>query len=87
MSDPTRFKAHEQLMSRMAEAQGADLERAMQFGKLTPDAYTDAVLSCTGCSDPVGCREGLRQNQTTMPEFCRNQAMIRRIAVMSSGAE
>ncbi len=80
MSSLPRFQAHERLMSRMADAQGADLERAMQFGDLTPEDYGDAVLACTGCSDPEGCRHHLAEHRPGIPEFCRNSDMIQRIA-------
>ena len=80
MSEFTRFQAHERLMSRMADAQGADLDRAMQFGELSPEDYTDAVLACTGCSDPAGCRTHLQQERAGIPGFCRNRGMIERIA-------
>lgn len=87
MSNLHRFQAHERLMSRMADAQGADLDRAMQFGELTPEEYTDAVLGCTGCSDVDGCKGHLQDNRTGMPGFCRNQDMIQRLAVKTITAD
>lgn len=80
MSYEARFKAHEQLMTRMADANGADLDLAMQTGSLSPESYEAAVHNCTGCSDPDGCKSFLRDERSGLPNFCRNQDLILRLS-------
>ena len=80
MSYEARFKVHEQLMSRMADANGADLDLAMQQGDLSPGDYHAAVQKCTGCSDPESCRSFLQDGRSGIPNFCRNQDMILRFS-------
>ena len=73
MSKDHRFQAHERLMSRLADANGVDLDLMMQSGELSPETYEDAVLNCTGCSDPEGCAAQLRGGSSEIPDFCRNR--------------
>ncbi len=80
MSNMPRFQEHERLMSRMADANGVDLDLAMQQGDLTPENFTAAVLACTGCSDPGACNQHLQDGLTEIPAFCRNGDMIARLA-------
>jgi hypothetical protein len=80
MSYESRFNTHEQLMSRMAAANGADLELAMQTGALAPEGYEAAVHKCTGCNDADGCRSFLQDGRSGMPDFCRNQDLILRFS-------
>ena len=73
MSNDHRFHAHERLMSRLADANGVDLDLMMQSGELTPEEFREAVLNCTGCSDPEGCSALLRGGGSGIPTFCRNR--------------
>ena len=72
MSYEARFKAHEQLMTRMADANGADLDLAMQTGSLSPESYEAAVhnahIACL-CNGPLGglasvCGQGKNPTET-----------------------
>lgn len=83
MSDNTRFQRHERLMSRMADAGGVDLDLSILRGDLTPEQYSDAVFACTGCSDPQGCEQHLRDGRPGVPTFCRNGDMIARLSEAS----
>lgn len=80
MSTLERFRKHERLMSRMADANGIDLDLKMQSGELTPASYEDAVLNCTGCSDPEGCQKHLGEGRSGFPTFCRNRDALLRLA-------
>lgn len=72
MSNDHRYYAHERLMTRLADANGVDLDLLMQSGSLSPERYEDAVLNCTGCSNPEGCDAHLRAGRSEIPDFCRN---------------
>lgn len=76
MSFDNRYRTHERLMTQLAAAQGVDLDLDMQTGALLPETYQEAVLACTGCSDPDGCRTHLLRNQTGAPAFCRNRELV-----------
>lgn len=79
------FETHEALMDEMARTLGADLDEAELRGALPPEERAGLLLSCTGCSDPGGCREWLSAHghADEAPEFCRNgdhlQALVRRL--------
>ena len=87
MSSSSRLQHHERLMSRMAEANGVDLDLAMQRGDLGPDLYLGAAKSCTGCSDPERCERFLDEGRSGIPDFCRNGDMIRRLADASPASD
>lgn len=80
MSTETRFQTHERLMTRMADANGVDLELRLQTGEISPDFYEHAVLNCTGCSDAEGCRAHLAEGREGFPGFCRNQDALARLS-------
>lgn len=80
MSVWSRLSLHESLFSRMADVNGADLPLAMQSGQLTPESFRSGVLSCMGCSKPDACEARLTSDTPGIPDFCRNGAMIRRLA-------
>lgn len=80
MSLWSRMSHHERLMSRMADANDADLDLALQCGDLGLEEYRSAVLSCMGCSDASGCERLLSEKQGGIPDFCRNGSMIRRLS-------
>jgi hypothetical protein len=83
MTDQTRIKHHAQLVDDMAGALGVDLEDAMLEGRMSMDQLSDAVLSCTGCSNPEHCAKWLTtqtgQAEAT-PDYCRNSDMLSRLA-------
>ena len=83
MSIWSRISLHERLFSRMADLNGADLPDAMQSGELSPESFRSGVLACTGCSEPGTCETVLRRGDRGIPDFCRNGAMIRRLAEIS----
>jgi hypothetical protein len=76
MTDTTTIRRHATLVDRMAQKLGLDLEQKVLEGQLDPDSLCDAVLDCTGCSDPDGCTVWLDTpaSQTdAAPSMCRNR--------------
>ncbi len=69
---------HEELMTRMAQVVGADLDEAELRGDLTPEMRDDMVLSCTGCTSPGDCARFLDATETAeaTPEYCRNGMIL-----------
>ena len=83
MVNRATIKHHAGLMDDMAGAVGVDMEEAMLEGQLTMDQLNDAVLSCTGCSNPENCAHWLEAQTDTAeatPEYCRNGGMLSRLA-------
>ncbi|MEQ5869452.1 hypothetical protein J4E08_06005 [Sagittula sp. NFXS13] len=79
MQSPAVLKKHAELVDRMATAQGIDLEEQMMRGRVTTPDLADAVLRCTGCSNPEHCRSWLASQQRVAqgtPDYCRNTEML-----------
>ena len=75
MSATKNYKRHAALVDKMAGLQGLDLEELIMRGKLQIDSLGDAVLRCTGCSNPDGCEAWMQQVEgpvAGVPEMCRN---------------
>ncbi|MDR9392872.1 MAG: DUF6455 family protein [Roseovarius sp.] len=82
MPTTATLKRHAALVDRMAESLGLDLEEKMLEARLDVDDITDAVLACTGCSNPDGCERWLdtRQGKASRPpEICRNYELFERL--------
>lgn len=75
---------HADLVDRMAGRLGVDLEQAMMEGRLSVDQLGDAVLSCTGCSQPDTCERWLAlfadAPAAAAPGYCRNGEMLGALA-------
>ena len=79
MQSRTTLKRHARLVDTMAEAQGIDLEEAILRGKMSISDLDDAVLRCTGCSDPGRCERFLGAVDRmieSVPDFCRNDELF-----------
>lgn len=78
MSNQSTFGRHADLMDRMATTVGVDLEEAVLRGLATPSELTDAVLSCTGCTNADHCEGwlGTGESADTTPDYCRNRAFL-----------
>ena len=75
MQDTKKLRRHADLVDRMANALGLDLELMTMEGKLRIDTIGDAVMRCTGCSDPTACNHWLTVQDSpvdTTPDMCRN---------------
>lgn len=69
-------KRHADLVDRMANTLGLDLEEKIMQGKLEIDTLGEAVMRCTGCADPDACEQWLAAQEGTAPAaapgLCRN---------------
>lgn len=82
MTANATLKTHANLVDRMAETLGLDLEETMMEGRMTIDQLSDAVLSCTGCTQPEACQHWLADQARPAPEppeYCRNRDMFTRL--------
>lgn len=79
------LKRHAALVDTMAQTRGIDLEEQAMRGNVSFDEISDAVLSCTGCSNPEGCSSWLKAHEggsATSPSYCRNDALFARLGEM-----
>lgn len=75
MTQNMTMRRHTDLVDRMADTLGIDLEEKVYAGQLDPETLCDAVLRCTGCSDPDGCEKWLAAQDGVVenpPIMCRN---------------
>jgi hypothetical protein len=78
----TTLKRHAALVDRMATTVGVDLEEKLMAGLLNVDTIGDAVLNCTGCSNPCGCETWLEAHShgaDAPPSMCRNTDLFERL--------
>ena len=78
MQGKRELKTHAALVDQMAKTVGVDLEEAVLQGIAEFDDLADAVLRCTGCSDPAHCAGWLAETNTrqTPPSYCRNYDLL-----------
>ncbi|NIY96262.1 hypothetical protein HC022_08370 [Salipiger sp. HF18] len=79
MPGATDFKRHAMLVDHMATTLGLDLEEQMMRGRLSLSQLEDAVLNCTGCTQPCACEQWLGAQAETAPDapdYCRNAALF-----------
>ncbi len=73
------LRIHAQLVDRMADTLGLDLEESILRGQMQIDDLSDAVLRCTGCTQPGACQHWLAETprpQATPPGYCRNSDLF-----------
>ncbi|AMY68436.1 DUF6455 family protein [Frigidibacter mobilis] len=84
MCEARTLNRHAALVSRMAETLGLDLTQATREGRLSADAWRDAVLACTGCADPGDCMIWLADRHEAgaeaPPDYCRNAGLMAELA-------
>ncbi len=87
MTPKETLKRHANLLDRMADQVGVDLQEAAISGAVSLDQLSDAVLRCSECPDPVCCARGLAGEEFggKPPEFCRNREMLGRLSRTSRG--
>lgn len=85
MTRTNQLKHHANLVDRMANAVGVDLqEHMLRPDGPTIDDLTDAVLRRTQCSDPGHCAQWLSERSAgadRTPGYCRNQDFLQRMGV------
>ena len=69
LGDPT---LHQDLMKRMAKAQGFDLRVEQARGTLSDGDVGDMLTRCRGCSDVGGCAAALDTGE--VPDTCNNDS-------------
>ncbi len=75
MTNNLTTKRHADLVDRMANTLGLDLEEKVMEGKLEIDTLGEAVMRCTGCADPDSCEQWLAAQEgiaPAAPDMCRN---------------
>jgi hypothetical protein len=74
MQSTSTLKRHAQLVDRMANTLGVDLEQKIMEGQMTFEGLGDVVLACTGCANPDACEQWLARTTSaeTTPDYCRN---------------
>lgn len=79
MPNSQLLKRHAELVDRMSQSLGLDLEEAMMKGQMQMDTLGDAVLRCTGCAEADTCDHWLaaQSGQADQPpEYCRNTELF-----------
>lgn len=79
MTTTNTLKRHAALVDRMASAQGLDLEEQILRGRMSLPDLDDAVLRCTGCTQPCACEtwlDALTEAVETPPAYCRNTPLF-----------
>lgn len=87
MTPKATLKRHADLLDRMADQAGVDLQEAALAGAVSLDQLSDAVLRCAECPDPDCCARGLAGEGFggKPPEFCKNREMLGRLRQSSRG--
>lgn len=80
MANQHLFRRHADLVDRMADRLGVDLEEAVLRGQMELDELSDAVVRCSGCQNPDNC-EYILDNSigTGTPAYCRNTALFTKL--------
>ncbi len=76
MSYIERLVHHEQLMTRMASQNGADIDLALMTGAMTPSDLHEATFRCMGCTQTSNCEKRMEEGELGVPDYCRNADMI-----------
>ena len=79
MQSQKTLKRHADLVDRMATTVGVDFEEAILRGQMPMDGLADAVLRCTGCSNPDHCQQWLASQDgkaDAAPGYCRNGDLL-----------
>ncbi|MRU16241.1 hypothetical protein FDP25_12435 [Roseovarius sp. A21] len=82
MTSTPNFKKHAALVDRMASTLGIDLEQKAMEGQIDFEQISDAVMACTGCSNPEECTHWLDAQEGkagTTPDICRNAKIFARL--------
>ncbi len=74
MSTDSQRLAHKQMVLRMADRQGLDLEEMSLRAEMTEEQFETAVDRCVGCTQPTACKCLLDGSgpRLALPDFCRN---------------
>ncbi len=73
---------HAALVGEMARVRGVDIGQAMLDGKLSGEAYRNAVRRCMSCETPEACAVWLAEHSAgadSAPDYCRNGRLLNRL--------
>lgn len=78
MSYDSKRDAHTQLVLRMADKQGIDLQELVLRADVSAEEFEEAVDRCLGCTAPDACKclldtAGPKLN---LPDYCRNEELF-----------
>jgi hypothetical protein len=79
MPTTNTFRHHADLVDRMAQTLGLDLDETIMEGRMQEQTRENAVLRCTGCADVGGCERWLAdqpQSAEEAPGMCRNGTLF-----------
>jgi hypothetical protein len=83
-------KRHYWLALGMARASGADLQRALEDGRITHQDWAEVVQRCRGCSWAEGCDCWMRAQDpeavSEVPQACPNAGFFER-AIAAQGED
>jgi len=77
-----KIDRHAALVGRMARVRHVDIGEAMAEGRLSAEAYRNAVLRCTRCESPEDCVQWLAEHAGgagSVPRYCRNGQLFARL--------
>ncbi|OWY09787.1 hypothetical protein B6V74_07165 [Thioclava sp. F42-5] len=83
---------HASMMNRMAQQMGGDLSMEMAAGRLSGEAWKDALIRCTKCREAGACLLWLAEHDPQMnpakapPAYCENRLMMTQLRA-TIGAE
>lgn len=74
------LKRHADLMDRMANTLGIDLEEEALRGDLPFDEIAEAVFRCTSCAGAGDCQSWLKSHEAgseETPNYCQNSDLFK----------
>ncbi len=80
-----KIDRHSVLVNRMSNTLGADLVGAALDGAAPETVLRSAVFNCMACSDTEACEDWLAGHEdgaAEAPDYCRNKAILDRLARM-----
>ncbi|KEO55480.1 DUF6455 family protein [Thioclava indica] len=86
MSKARNLNHHAAMMNRMAQVMRIDLTAEMAQGRMSGEDWKDALVRCTGCTQPEACTLWLSEHDpedevsvNEPPKYCENRLMIKRL--------
>ncbi|MBT9384628.1 adenylosuccinate lyase [Pseudooceanicola sp. CBS1P-1] len=75
----TKLDRHADLMGRMADTLGEDVQGRMVHDELSAKIYRQAVLNCMSCGQGERCEKWVQDHQVASeaPRFCRNRDWLK----------
>ena len=74
-----RMDRHSELLTHMAEAVNADLEKTVEMSSGGADSLRSLMIRCTDCKNADTCSDWLEDNQSganSAPDFCLNREAL-----------